>query len=383
MNVSVFKPNGRKNYVCQWKDPTTGKKKTKSTGEKVRRDADRFAGKLEAQLNDGTYHEDLRMTWDDFRERFEREYLPSKAKGTADYYKTVMNAVERIINPRLLLTVNTSSVSRLQAALRKEKKAEATIGAYMRHLKASLKWAEEQRYISKAPKIRIPRHQAMKGRAITLEEFERMLSKIPVLNTADEKSWEFFLRGLWLSGLRINEALQLHWTDRRSLLVDLSGEYPLIVIQAKAQKSRQYKEMPIVPEFAELLLSVPREERNGFVFNPISQRKAEPRRKNNYFSRLISLLGKSAGICVSESQEGKKKWASAHDFRRSFGFRWSRKVMPAVLQELMRHASIETTMTFYVGSNAQETARSLWSASANTLANTSKKKESSYLAKTQ
>jgi len=33
--------------------------------------------------------------------------------------------------------------------------------------------------------------------------------------------------------------------------------------------------------------------------------------------------------------------------------------MPAVLKELMRHADIKTTMDFYVGTEAEETARML------------------------
>lgn len=37
-------------------------------------------------------------------------------------------------------------------------------------------------------------------------------------------------------------------------------------------------------------------------------------------------------------------------------------VMPVVLQELMRHESIETTLTFYVGQNAERTADVLWAA---------------------
>ena len=59
---------------------------------------------------------------------------------------------------------------------------------------------------------------------------------------------------------------------------------------------------------------------------------------------------------------GKIKFASAHDLRRSFGERWSRKVMPQVLKELMRHESIETTMKFYVGHNADLTSERLWAA---------------------
>jgi len=32
------------------------------------------------------------------------------------------------------------------------------------------------------------------------------------------------------------------------------------------------------------------------------------------------------------------KYASAHDLRRSFGTRWAKRVMPVVLQKLMRHS---------------------------------------------
>lgn len=34
--------------------------------------------------------------------------------------------------------------------------------------------------------------------------------------------------------------------------------------------------------------------------------------------------------------------------------------MPVVLQQLMRHASIETTLRFYVGTDAERLADELW-----------------------
>jgi integrase len=54
------------------------------------------------------------------------------------------------------------------------------------------------------------------------------------------------------------------------------------------------------------------------------------------------------------------KYASTHDLRRSFGTRWSRRVMPAVLKDVMRHSDISTTMKYYVRGNAQVTAAELW-----------------------
>ncbi len=74
-------------------------------------------------------------------------------------------------------------------------------------------------------------------------------------------------------------------------------------------------------------------------------------------------------------------YAGAHDLRRSLGFRWSRLLMPAELQELMRHEEISTTMRYYVGNNADETAKKLWSGKSNILGNRGPKRRKSKSAK--
>ena len=44
--------------------------------------------------------------------------------------------------------------------------------------------------------------------------------------------------------------------------------------------------------------------------------------------------------------------------------------MPAILQKLMRHASIQTTMQYYVDLEAEDVADALWDAtSSNTFSN--------------
>ena len=50
----------------------------------------------------------------------------------------------------------------------------------------------------------------------------------------------------------------------------------------------------------------------------------------------------------------------AHDLLRAFGERWAARLMPAQLMELMRHETIETTLSHYVGRNAERTAAILW-----------------------
>lgn len=77
--------------------------------------------------------------------------------------------------------------------------------------------------------------------------------------------------------------------------------------------------------------------------------------------RFVHQSGQAANVKVDEdTRTGKVKYASAHDLRRSFGERWAPRVMPPILQELMRHENISTTMRYYVGQNAKRTAALLW-----------------------
>ncbi len=109
----------------------------------------------------------------------------------------------------------------------------------------------------------------MRGRPITAEEFERMLAKTAsIVEKSNSKSWKFFLRGLWWSGLRLTEATSLHWTDDTNLTVDLSGPYPMFLIRSAADKGNKDRAFPMAPEFAELLKKIPEAQREGYVFNP-------------------------------------------------------------------------------------------------------------------
>jgi hypothetical protein len=73
------------------------------------------------------------------------------------------------------------------------------------------------------------------------------------------------------------------------------------------------------------------------------------------WSKIVSSIGEKAKVRVDV-----KKTASAHDLRRAFGERWAARLMPAQLMELMRHETIETTLSYYVGRNAERTAAILW-----------------------
>ena len=94
----------------------------------------------------------------------------------------------------------------------------------------------------------------------------------------------------------------------------------------------------------------------------LNGRKKDYRRNVEWISLVGSRIGKQAAVEVSVKAL-KQKFASFHDLRRSFGERWSQKVMPQTLMKLMRHESIDTTLRFYVGSDAEKIAGEIWKAS--------------------
>jgi integrase len=142
----------------------------------------------------------------------------------------------------------------------------------------------------------------------------------------------------------------------------------MLCIHVEDEKGKQDRLLPITPDFADLLRLVPAIRRTGHVFNP---RLTKGRvRSTSTASRIISAIGKKTGVKVSTRRKRDEngeiitvpKFASAQDFRRTFGSRWAPKVMPIILKELMRHESIETTLNYYVGLNAERTANEAWSA---------------------
>jgi integrase len=74
-------------------------------------------------------------------------------------------------------------------------------------------------------------------------------------------------------------------------------------------------------------------------------------------SRTIAEIGRRAGVVTDPAT---RACASAHDLRQSFGTRWAKQAMPAVLKRLMRHADIATTMGYYVDLDAADISAQLW-----------------------
>ena len=203
----------------------------------------------------------------------------------------------------------------------------------------------------KVPKPKRSRHaQQRRGRAVTLDEFKQMLRSCRAVRPNEARMWRKFLRGLWVTGLRLGEAMALSWDEGEPLSLEVSGEDGFIRIQAEGEKGFRDRRHVLTPDASELLLRTPEACRCGRVFEVA--RVMGP----DCVSRIVCMIGKAAEIMVNKEQN---KFASAHDLRRAFATRWARIVQPMVLKELMRHDDIDTTMSYYVETRSEEMAREL------------------------
>lgn len=340
----------RTNLVLRWREPGAKQLSTRSARTSNRREAERLAIELERELA-ARWQAEQAAAWSVTRARYAAEVLPGLKRDTRRTRAAALNHVETILAPRTVAQITASDLSRLVAEWRKGELSEATIGGYLGHLKSMLKWCEGLELIESVPrfpKISHAKGKLMKGRPITYAEFKRMLAAVPrvLSREIDRIQFNHLLWGLWLGGLRLGEAMRLTWV-KSPFSIDLAGRWPRIRMEAAAHKGKRDLQLPLPDDFCELLLAVPKDQRFGAVFEV-----SVPDRR---VGELISAIGREAAILVRDHADaGGAKYASAHDLRRSFGSRHAPHCRPAILQLLMRHASIETTMKYYVDLDADE-----------------------------
>ncbi len=365
IKVHVVAYPGRKNLVMRYKCPETGKQIARTTGTHQRGKAVKVAAKWEAELQEGRYQRTTRMSWDEFCNYVEAHHLITMSRRSKESYMSTLDVFAAECSPQRLSDVTTAKVTGFRTALASKGRRPATIAKHLRTLAAILRWAKVQGLVAVVPDCTIPKgskvRDTMKGRPITTEEFERMLAATDgVVGASKADDWKFYLRALWGSGLRLSESLTLTWDYHQDALsIDMAGRRPMFRIPAAVEKGKRNRLLPIPPEFAELLATIPEGKRRGRVFrvheHPVN------------VSAVVSSIGKAAGVVVrpavgKKGETGYKapKFASAHDLRRSFGTRWSRKLSPARLMAIMRHEDISTTMRFYVSEQADDLADALW-----------------------
>lgn len=401
--VRIAAPKGRP-LQLRYTDPATSKEVRISTGTRNHAEAESQRRELEARLLLGIKPElkvsyGPQMPWILFREEYRRRYL--NTLRSASDAESRLDVMERILNPTLLSDVaNRDALENLQSRLlagecrklktiikcepgKKQRKVKVpdnrprsphTVRTSMAVVISALNWACEcgwLEYVPKIRKVKTAKLRAAKGRPITSDEFQRMLNYTAiVVGKSSAESWRFLLRGLWNSGLRLEELMNVSWTDDSAIRPIWEWvEYPVLQIPAEMQKNETEETIPLLSWFESLLLEVPEERRLGYVFNPkpvhhpCNRPSGVSRLQTNWVGKVITRIGTKAGIVVhaGSKQTGRKpKFASAHDLRRGCAQRLVDSGVPErLVQRIMRHQSIETTKRHYVTGNIQQEAKEL------------------------
>ncbi len=359
IKVTVCKYPDRANLVLRYVDPTTGRQKTKSARSADEATAIGAAAVWQDELRTGRYQAPSRLTWVEFRKRYESEHLASLKPATQSSARFHLNQFEKHLGPDRLCKVTAAALSTFQTRLRQTGIRETSIASSLRAIKAALSWGVFVGLLAAAPKIIMPKGskgRKMKGGALVGEQFDRMTAAVPKIRPKDSAEWVRYLTGLWLSGLRLTESCLLSWDAGAQFAVDLTGRRPRFRIKGAAQKSGRDELAPMTPDFAQFLLQTPESHRHGRAFR-LNQDAGTVPLDPHHVGQIVDKIGKTAGVIVNPLDG---KTASAHDLRRTFGTRWARKVMPAVLQRLMRHANVQTTMQYYVDLEVDEVTDDLW-----------------------
>ncbi|MES2791729.1 MAG: hypothetical protein V4719_19065 [Planctomycetota bacterium] len=70
------------------------------------------------------------------------------------------------------------------------------------------------------------------------------------------------------------------------------------------------------------------------------------------------------GTIDRPNRAAKTHYAGSQDFRRTFGTRWARRVLPVVLQQMMRQQDLATTMKYYIELETEDLAADIYEAYA-------------------
>jgi integrase len=319
--------------MLQWLDPETGRRRSQSAKTANEKQAEEARSDLESDLNNGRHREASRMSWERFRELFEAEYVAAWRPDTRLNYAATLDLFERLCNPTSIRGVTERTVSRFVASMLKqpgrrrgsERMMPSTIKVRLQFLRAALSWAAKQKLIPAVPAFPAVKVPKKDPQPVPAESFERLLAKAD----GDAQMQAYLLCG-WLNGLRLSEALALEWepTDTAPYL-DLARNR--IVLPAGFVKGGKDQWLPLDPVLRDALTALPRS--GAKVFRFPGQRGELDR---GGVSQKVRALAKRAGVKLS-----------MHTLRKGFGCRYAGKVSAHVLQRLMRHASIKTTMDYY------------------------------------
>ncbi len=306
-------------FYAQWVVPGTSRRKTRSLKTTNEKEAERLCEKLQEQLNEGI-EEKKRLKFAEFLERYDREKLAEIKEGPRA--RAILERFHQSQRPASVADVTSAMLSEYAALLREEGMKPPTIKKHLAWIRAGLRWAWRMGLIRECPhveSVRVLKKRTI--RTLPAQRYQDLLDAMP------STSWKFFAEVAWHTGMRREELFTLRWHEQdKHPWVNLQRER--IVFPAEGNKAGREDWIPIHPDILPSFRQRLDRQSRGKVFAVAVNL--------NELSREFREHCERAGLAIK-----------LHDIRRSFGTRYAPLVPAHILQRLMRHADIKTTMEFY------------------------------------
>lgn len=326
-----------------WRDPS-GKKQTKKIGAKSL--AEKEARKLEGQLAAGTYRSTSKITWAEFREKYDRDIASGMKPQTRRCTMEALNHFERIVKPVKLLGIKTETIDAYIAERRQEPGVKegstvslATINKELRHIKAVLRVAHDWEYLPKVPKVRMLKEPKKLPRYVTPEHFAAIYDACDQatypndLHCSPADWWRALVMFAYMTGWRISEIMALRKDD-----IDWTAGTAKTC--AEDNKGGRDDVVPLHANVLEHLKDVVGFGPMVFTWNRL------PRSMRDQFHAIQRAAGIKLACHGSHRHSDTCHVYGFHDFRRAFGTMNADRMSGDALQSLMRHKSYQTTQRY-------------------------------------
>ena len=333
-----------KRYKTSWtividlgRDPATGKQKritrsVKGNKEQAKQEAIRLA----AEIQTGIYTEPTNITLG----LYLRDWLDTSrsrlAAKTVEGYATCIN---KHIHPALgqirLTDLQPMHLQTLYATLLEAGLSKRSVELVHAVLRASLKDALRMQIVQRsvADAVKPPRPERSRMTALTPQELNELLEAAAASPIADIIVLAAY------TGMRRGEILALQWSD-----VDMGQEVIYVqrnlvrtggkTIVKSPKTKRSNRPIPLEPEALEMLAKRRKTGVDGWVFARADGRPLDP----SWVTHRFRAVAQAAGFPNLRF----------HDLRHTFAsILLARGVQPPVVQELLGHESITTTINTY------------------------------------
>ena len=342
----------RHSWVVRWVD-NHGKRRGKMF--KIRKEAERFAHEVQDKIFSGKADRLKKISLRDFRLEHEKVMLGQVSYATYLEHKKTLQLFEKFIGGSIeLANVKPRDAEAFIAHKHASKKlAVPTVNKYLRTLKAIFNRAIDPReYLPEGSnpfaKIKPRKVTDKPKRYVNIKEY------FALMKAADEKLWwKTFIAVAYSSGLRLNEILNLTWSNidfvNQRINVDArKGNSKVIAWEPKGRKNRV---VPISSEALKFLVDIQVDAPDGhpYVFiSPDRLKRIFKRMRQGSWketSEIINNMGTDFGRIRIRAGIAK---ATIHDLRRSAITNWADKLPFQVVHKLAGHSNIKTTMEHYL-----------------------------------